>query len=103
MEQITIKINEAQYIVKQSFRSLLYFEEITQRSANTINDNLTDVLILFYCILKAGNKNTFKYSLDEFYDLLDNNQDSLEIFTNFLTQQAKEQQQPNKKKVMKQV
>jgi hypothetical protein len=101
MNEVKIKLNDTDYIIKQSFRSLLLFEEITKRSANNFEENISDVITLFYCILKASNQKTFLFSLDQFIDLLDENQNSLNEFTNYLQDQAKDQKIENKKKIKK--
>jgi hypothetical protein len=99
MEQIKIKIDNKEFIIKQTFRSLMLFEEITKKPATQVNDSLTDIITLFYCVLKGANKTTFNYTQDEFIDLLDTHQDSINVFTDYLQSQAPEQ--TPKKKVTK--
>jgi len=101
-KQITIQIGKEQFIIKQTFRSLMLFEEKTARNVDSINETISDILILFWCILKGANKLTFNYSFDEFIDLVDSNQDSLQVFTDYLKDQAKDQP-TDKKKVTKKV
>jgi hypothetical protein len=84
MKEIKIKIENNEYVVKQSFRSLMLFEEMTGKNANQLTDNLTDLMTLFYCILQAGNKDIFKFSFDQFIDLIDNNQDTIQVFNDYL-------------------
>lgn len=101
MNTVKITFGNQEFSIKQTFRALMLFEEMTKKSAERIEENLNDVLTLFYCILKAGNRETFNYSFDEFIDVLDNNQDSLQIFTNYLQEQAAQVNQPKKKVVKK--
>lgn len=80
MNQITIKILGINYIIKQGFGSLMLFEEMTGKNVFELNESITDMTKLFYCYLKARNKDTFLFSFDEFVNILDDNQ---EIFTEF--------------------
>ena len=80
MNQITIKIQDKEYIVKQGFGSLMLFEEMTGKNVFEVNESISDMIKLFYCYLKARNKDTFLFSFDEFVNILDDNQ---EIFTEF--------------------
>lgn len=96
-KQITIQIGGVNYIIRQSFRSLLMFEEMTKKSVEDMEQNLNSTLILFYCILKAGNKDTFKFTFDEFIDIMDENVDSLTVFSEYLQSQAAAQETPKKK------
>ena len=84
MEQITIQLSGKELIVKQSFRSLMLFEEMTGRNVNQLNDSLSDILTLLYCMLKASNKKNFIYSFDEFIDEIDLNPEIPVVFTEFL-------------------
>ena len=102
MKEIKIKINNQEFIIKQTFRALMLFEEISGRNSNEIKENINDLMLLFYCILKGANKLTFQYSFDEFIDLLDDNQESIEVFNEYLQELQKEvPKQSNKKKVKK--
>lgn len=98
MNEIKISIAGVEYILKNSFASLLLFEEMTGRSVNNFNESVGDLLRLFYCILKAANRKTFLYSFEEFVDILDEEQDKIEIFSNFLNEQKKDIVKTNKKK-----
>lgn len=97
---INIKIGNETYILKQTFRAIMYFEELTKKSVSNADDNLSDLITMFYCLLKAANKDSFKYTLDEFIDALDDNQEQIEVFNNYLLTQAQAQPQ-GKKKVKK--
>jgi len=88
MDSITIKIKDVEYIIKKSYRSLMLFEEKSGRGIDQMKDNVQDLLLLFWCILKANNKTTFLYSFDEFIDVLDDEPDSVEVFNSFLIDQA---------------
>lgn len=98
LDGISIKINETEYVVKKSYRSLLLFEETTGRGVDQIKENVSDLMTLFWCILKANNKDTFKFTFDEFIDLLDEYPDTVEVFNNYLLDEAKKVKPASPKK-----
>jgi hypothetical protein len=98
MEDIKFKIGTEEYLIKQTFRSLMLFEEMTGIQYENDNKMGTQFKML-YCILKAANRDTFKYSWDEFLDLLDNNQESVQTFFDYI---QKLSGKSTKKKVVKQ-
>ena len=56
-------------------------------------------MLLFYCILKANNREIFQYSFDEFIDVIDEYPDNVEVFNNYLLGEAKKvEKSPTKKK-----
>jgi len=96
MNELKFTLGKTEYQIKQSFRALMYFEEM-QGKQYTESQKISDQLAMMYCILKAANKETFKYSFDEFIDLIDDNQDQVEKFFNSLVKP----EQQSKKKVKK--
>jgi hypothetical protein len=82
--QIKIKIAGKEYILKQSFRGLMMFEEMTSKPVEAL-ETMKDILTLFFCLLKACNKETFKYDLEDFVDALDDSGASIETFTKFMS------------------
>lgn len=100
MESMKIKIGESVYNIKQSFRALMIFEEITGKNINNANDSVTDILTMFYSLIKGNNK-YFEFSFEQFVELVDDNPESVEAFTDYLNNLSKEQtpeQKPTKKK-----
>ena len=95
MKEIKIRIAGSEYQIKQSFRSLMLFEDMTGKPVSEANDSINTIMLMFYCILKACNKN-FEYDFEQFVDVVDDNPESVEVFTNFLQDQA--QPEPAKKK-----
>lgn len=91
MEKTTIEISGRQYTVKQSFRALMLFEEMTNKSVNQINESVNDLLKLFYCILKGNNLLTFEYTFDNFIDIIDEHPEAFQHFNDYLATQAKGQ------------
>jgi len=101
LEGITVRINNEDYLVKKSYRSLLLFEQETGRSVDQIKESVNDLLLLFYCILKANNREKFQYSFDQFVDILDENPDSVEVFNAYLLDEAKKIDKSSPKKKQK--
>jgi hypothetical protein len=99
MKDNTIKFNGTELVLKQSFKSLMMFETMTGKYATQVNESISDLTKLLYCMLSANNKETFKYSYDEFIDLLDNNLNVMEDFSAYLVSEAKKAlpQEPKKK------
>lgn len=85
----TITINGIDYIVKQTFRSLIIFEEMTGKAASEMNTTIKDMMTLFYSNIKANN--IIKFDFDEFLTLLDDEPEALNNFNKMLsdTQEAK--------------
>ena len=99
MEQITINLDGKDFILRQSFRALTEFEHLTGKNAYEVNASISDSLNIFYCMLKACNRNSFNYSYDEFIDLLDESPTQLATFNEFLMSLVKETAVAPKKKV----
>ncbi|MDP4207669.1 MAG: hypothetical protein Q8928_02530 [Bacteroidota bacterium] len=78
--QLKIKILGNEFVVRQSFGGLILFEEMTGKTSTIITDSVSDASKLFYCFLKAGNRETFNYSYDEFINVLD----ETEVFEEFV-------------------
>ena len=97
-KETTITINGKQLKVKQSFRSLMLFEEMTQRSVYKMNETVNDTVTLFYCILKGNNKELFTYSFDQFVDLLDDSPEYFDQFNMYLLSSAEPAAKQTKKK-----
>ena len=64
-----VTINSKEFELKQSIRALMLFEQMTEKKASQIEDNLTDTVTIFYCMLKANNKD-FDYGFETFIDYL---------------------------------
>jgi len=98
LKEIKIKLEGNEYIVKRSYKSLMLFEDITKKTAMQMNESVNDIMILFYCVLKANNK-TFDYTLDGFIDAIDNSEDgAMEVFTDYLTSLVEDDSKSTKKK-----
>lgn len=81
-----IKINGVEYKINTSFRGIMLFEEMTGLKIAEMPETTTNMLKLFYCILKACNPEKFNYTFDQFIDMIDNDSTSFETFNEFLLQ-----------------
>lgn len=95
-----IKINNVEYLIKQSLRSLMMFEQLTDKKASQIEDNLTDTITIFYCMLKSNNKN-FDFKFEDFIDIIDNEVDAVNQFVEFIKQASTPSTENKKKEVNK--
>lgn len=84
MKQLKIKILGTDYDLKQTFSGLILFEEMTGRNSTEITENISDVMKMFYCFLKGGNKTTFTYTYPEFLEVVDDHPEIFEDFTKYL-------------------
>lgn len=81
MKVIEVEIRNKKYIIKQSFRSYLLYEEMTGRQIGEVT-SMKDVLTLLYCTLKGCNKD-FEYSFDEYIDIIDEDPTIFDKFNEF--------------------
>jgi hypothetical protein len=84
VNQIKIKILGIEYVIKQSFRALMLFEEITGKNSFAANDTVKDITTLLYCFLKGANRETFKYTYDELLDIIDDHPEVFQDFADYL-------------------
>lgn len=92
-----IKINNVEYLIKQSLRSLMMFEQLTDKKASQIEDTLTDTITIFYCMLKSNNKN-FDYKFEDFIDLIEDDIDAVNQFVEFIKENSKKNSKNEDKK-----
>jgi hypothetical protein len=78
--EITIKGNTVS--LKYSFRALMIYENITQKSFNP--KGISDVVVFFYSVVVASTKDT-TLSFDDFIDWLDDNATAINDFSVWLT------------------
>lgn len=90
---MTITINNIEYKLKYTLRSLFIYEKITDNQFT--GKSLIDYYILFYSTLLANNSDTFKYTFDEFIQLCDDDSSLFVQFTEFLNKELSIQNQFN--------
>lgn len=100
MNEIVVKIGEKELKIKQNFRALMLFEDLAKKKISEIQESVGDIMLLFYCTVKANNKD-LNINYDEFIDLIDDNAESFEIYTNYLKTQVNEVENTDKKKIKK--
>lgn len=98
---IEIRINGIAYKLKQSFRGLMLFEEMTGTSVSVMEESTGNMIKMLYCLLKANNRELFKWSFDEFIDVLDDNPEILTTFSNYLVSLQGKAKEEVKKKTAK--
>lgn len=94
-KEIKIKIGGVDYLIKYSFRALMYFEEMADKKIDEYKENVSDLLMMFYSIIKANNKTIFNYTFDEFLDQIDMFPETVQVFTEFMQSMNDEQPQQN--------
>lgn len=97
-----VEIKNEKIELKQTMRSMMFFEKI-QNKPFTI-ENISDVIIYFYCCIISSKKD-IDLDINDFFDWLDLNQNVFVDFNNWLTLEAEKTQQlsgtPSKKKKKK--
>lgn len=84
-----ITINNTELQLKNSFRNYVIYERITGSTFSNV-DKLEDILNLFYsCILAAAHREDKSISVNDFYDFVDDNPQSISDFVSWLTEQMK--------------
>lgn len=86
-----IKIKDHEVELKQTMRSLIYFENITNKTFNPQNATTLDLTVLFLCTLLASDK-TLQLSYNELIDAIDDNP---QIFVDYTTWFIDELQKQN--------
>lgn len=81
--EVRIKFNDVEFVVKKTNKAIIDFEIMAQKKISEIEDSYTDTMTLFYCFLKAGNRDTFKYTFEQFLDVLDDNMDNIQVFNDY--------------------
>lgn len=90
---MTITINNIEYKLKYTLRSLFIYEKITDNQFT--GKSLINYYILFYSTLLANNSDSFKYTFDEFIQLCDDDSSLFVQFTEFLNKELSIQNQFN--------
>ena len=78
-----IVIKDVEYKIKKSFGVLMEFERLTKLNSLNLEYNLNNTIMLFYATLKFNNKN-FKYSVEDFIALIDEDENILMQYIDYL-------------------
>lgn len=96
---MTIEIQGERIELKQTMRSMIFFEKIQGKPFDIVN--VSDVIIYFYSCILASKKD-IDLDINDFFDWIDANQNAFIDFNNWLTLEAEKTQQlsgtPSKKK-----
>ena len=76
-----IKIKDKEIELKYSIRSMIMYENITNKSFGT--QTLTDVITYMYCVVVSSAKD-YSITFDEFIDYIDDNASVLGEFSNWI-------------------
>ena len=90
-----ITINNHEVELKKTFRSYVIYESITDKIFNP--KTMSDIITYFYCVVLASDRN-LELTFDEFIDWLDENDNALNDFEQWLTEISKVDSQFQSKK-----
>lgn len=100
-----LKIKDKEVTLRYSFRSLMLFENIQNKSFTP--STTTDVLVFMYCVI-MGSAKDLDFTFDEFLDFVDEDQTLVIRFSEWLTKEINKQNtlsptedEDDKKKVAK--
>lgn len=77
-----VKIKDREIELKYSFRSLIIYENIQNKTFAP--QTMTDVLVFFYCSI-VGSDRDVVLSFDDFLDMIDENPELVTEFSEWLT------------------
>lgn len=78
---MTIKLNDKEIELNYSLRSMLMYENITEKTFNPTS--LTDVLTFMYCVVIASSKD-YSIKFDDFIDYVDENPNTINDFGDWI-------------------
>lgn len=78
--KITIKEKEIE--LKYSIRSLIMYENMTDKTLS-VSNSLTDMILFMYCVVITSSKD-YSLTFDEFIDFLDENTQFIPEFSEWL-------------------
>lgn len=91
---MTIKINDKDITLQLTLRCFIVYERLFNESVKYTT--MTEIVKLFYAVVVA-NSNEFRYTLDEFIDWLDDKEDLIYEFLQFIINQEMFMKQFHKK------
>lgn len=77
-----IQINDREVELKYSFRALILYENIQNKTFAP--QSLTDVLVFFFCAI-VGSERDVQLSFDDFLDMIDEKPELVTEFSEWLT------------------
>lgn len=82
---MTIKIKDKEIELKYSIRSMLMYENITEKTFSP--QTMTDVITFMYCVI-VSSSNDYSLKFDDFIEELDNNPEIIKDFSEWLQSSA---------------
>ena len=83
-----INVKGKEVTLKYSFKSMMMFENITNKSFAP--STLTDVMVFMLCVILASSKDT-QLTFEELIDMVDENPRIVEEFSDWLTNEVNKQ------------
>ena len=80
--KLTVKIKDKEIELKQTLRSLIMYENITDKAFEP--KTFQDILTFLYCIVLTSSKDYTLITFDEFIDFIDENHQVLSDMTKWL-------------------
>lgn len=77
-----ITINDKEITLKNTFRSMVAYEQIQGKMFSP--QTFTDMIVYFYCVVISSTKDMDGFSFDQFLDWLDEHQEAMTDFSNWL-------------------
>lgn len=90
-----LKINENEIELKHTLRSLILYENVTGQTF-AAPQTIQDIITYFYCVV-VGSSKDYSLSFDEFVDVLDEQPNLINEFTQWIQDQAKINEDVKKK------
>lgn len=85
----TVTINNKDYKLKYSVRSIMLFEAASQKLFNL--DTLSDQYLFLYCCILAGNIDTDDLTFDKLLDSIDEDPSIFTVYTDFMKRELSRQ------------
>lgn len=93
---MNITIKEKEITLKKTFRSIIAYESATNKVFNPIS--LSEIIMYLYCVIIASDTE-LELSYDEFIDWLDQNENILNEFSQWIVNSNNTEDKLTKKKI----
>jgi hypothetical protein len=97
MNYIKIAFGNKEYKVGPSSRGIILVEEAFGCGIDEVKETYGNICKVFYYLLKACNQESFTLTFEEFLDLIDEHNEALQEFNDFLVK-VNSEKKPEKKR-----